>query len=559
MGICLETEKKDNEVEEKDLREGSGVWFVEDRNEMDGADGSTHANQQSHVKFETPKIPVIFVLGGPGSGKVTHCDNLADEKQGVVHINMSDLLQQYAVGADEIKDSNQLSSKIVSEVLMLEMKMSPAAKTFLVSGYPRNMRDVVEYSEKIKTVSGVLLLSWKKSSLERQIEYGAKLGHVVLGLARMELNNFYKHVVPVADFYDQRKLLVSINGERNPAEVYNDFRVAVLRIIGSQRTSVTNNAVPNGKVITVSAHTHGEEIPMMNMSKPMAAPQLNPVPGSSSISTTASVSVHQPPSNGYPSLIYVIGGPGSNKGSLIRKVLHRIPGWIHISTGELLRGKVDARDWSLEEAQNLRDTIAAGEMVEMGLVNHLVDQSILSHINTNGIVLDGYPRDLDQLHYMETKYNQHPPIILLDCSKLQLSRGRWDDSVAAFRKRLEMFREKTLPMLKVLDTEHRLTLVDGDTDTPETEESFTIALCNVIQNIDENMNGNATGLDLQTAILQDLEDEVNEMPFKPASQIPLANGYGPPNHRHSGNTGSRVVSVSHAPSQPHRSHLPREN
>lgn len=45
------------------MREGSGVWFVEDRNEMDGADGSTHANQQSHVKFETPKIPVIFVLG----------------------------------------------------------------------------------------------------------------------------------------------------------------------------------------------------------------------------------------------------------------------------------------------------------------------------------------------------------------------------------------------------------------------------------------------------------------------------------------------------------------
>lgn len=58
------------------------------------------------------------------------------------------------------------------------------------------------------------------------------------------------------------------------------------------------------------------------------------------------------------------------------------------------------------------------------------------------------------------QYNQHPPIILLDCSKLQLSRGRWDDSVAAFRKRLEMFREKTLPMLKVLDTEHRLTLVN---------------------------------------------------------------------------------------------------
>lgn len=26
----------------------------------------------------------------------------------------------------------------------------------------------------------------------------------------MELNNFYKNVVPVADFYDQRKMLTSV-------------------------------------------------------------------------------------------------------------------------------------------------------------------------------------------------------------------------------------------------------------------------------------------------------------------------------------------------------------
>lgn len=29
--------------------------------------------------------------------------------------------------------------------------MSPAAKTFLVSGFPRNMRDVVEYTNKVGT------------------------------------------------------------------------------------------------------------------------------------------------------------------------------------------------------------------------------------------------------------------------------------------------------------------------------------------------------------------------------------------------------------------------
>lgn len=75
------------------------------------------------VKFDPPSVPVIFVLGsdfstvfsskffalilfyllhnpckgGPGSGKVTHCDTLMEEKRGVTHINMMDLLHQHVI------------------------------------------------------------------------------------------------------------------------------------------------------------------------------------------------------------------------------------------------------------------------------------------------------------------------------------------------------------------------------------------------------------------------------------------------------------------------------
>lgn len=48
-----------------------------------------------------------------------------------------------------MKDFSQLSSKMVTEVLMLEIKMAPAAKAYLISGFPRSMRDVVEYSDKV--------------------------------------------------------------------------------------------------------------------------------------------------------------------------------------------------------------------------------------------------------------------------------------------------------------------------------------------------------------------------------------------------------------------------
>lgn len=56
-------------------------------------------------------------------------------------------------------------------------------------------------------------------------------------------------------------------------------------------------------------------------------------------------------------------------------------------------------------------------------------------------------------------------MVLLDCSKLQLGRGRRDDSVAAFRRRLEVFRELSLPMLKTLDQDQRLVIVSSF-DTP---------------------------------------------------------------------------------------------
>lgn len=49
----------------------------------------------------------------------------------------------------DMQDFSQLPSKMVTEVLILEMKMAPAAKAYLVSGFPRSMRDVVEYSDKV--------------------------------------------------------------------------------------------------------------------------------------------------------------------------------------------------------------------------------------------------------------------------------------------------------------------------------------------------------------------------------------------------------------------------
>ncbi|CAH1396663.1 unnamed protein product [Nezara viridula] len=291
-----------------------------------------------------------------------------EEKRGIIHINMTDILQQYTVA--EMKDFNQLSSKTVTEVLMLEMKMAPAAKAFLISGYPRNMRDVVEYSNKIQIVNGVVLIAWRQRVLERQIDYGAKLGQVVLSLARMELNNFFKNVTPVADYFDQRGMVIAVNGERNPSEVYSDFRTAVLRIIGSQEGK-KNGIISNGDI---------------NTAPPVTV-----------------ASVYKPPAKGYPPVIWVIGGPGSNKWSLCQKVIKRANGWVHLSVGRLLRAASEPSDPRQGDSGLIMAHVASGNLVPQNIVIQLVETQMTTNMNAQGILMEGFPRDMEQVKDFEEK------------------------------------------------------------------------------------------------------------------------------------------------------------
>ncbi|XP_069690528.1 adenylate kinase isoenzyme 5 isoform X2 [Periplaneta americana] len=456
MGICLDTEQQNgSQVFEGQQHGGREAWGQQEedlRFARTPPDGQFPMQNGGHVKFEVPKVPVIFVLGGPGSGKVTHCDNLMQEKRGITHINMTDLLQQYAI---DMKDFGQLSSKTVTEVLMLEMKMAPAAKTYLVSGYPRNMRDVVEYSEKIQVVNGVILVSWRQKVLERQIDYGAKLGHVVLSLAKMELNNFYKNVMPVADYFDQRGMLYAVNGERNPSEVYKDFRSVVLQTLGM--------------------HDQGTEGPAITANvapAPITEKASEPAPS------------YKAPAKGFPPVIWVIGGPGSNKSALCQKAVRQAPGWVHFSVGRLLRATAETTDpHQGNDSHLVRQAISSGEMVPQTIVLQLVESQMTTNMSAQGILMDGFPRDMNQVYEFENKFKQQPVVILLDCSKLQLGRGRLDDSVAAFRRRLELFRELSLPMLKTLDNENRLTIVDGDTDTPAVQEDFNRVVLQQVEHL----------------------------------------------------------------------------
>ncbi|XP_050319437.1 adenylate kinase isoenzyme 5 isoform X2 [Bactrocera neohumeralis] len=595
MGICLDTDAS----AAQDTGEQGNDWsHIRNQNSANGRIGTGNMvaidmQNAGKIKFDPPKVPVIFVLGGPGSGKVTHCDTFMQERRGVTHINMMDLLQQYAMGND-MQDFSQLSSKTVTEVLMLEMKMAPAAKAYLISGFPRSMRDVVEYSEKIQVVNGVILISWRQSVLQKQIDYGAKLGHVVLSLAKMELENFFKNVMPVADYFDQSDMLTAVNGERAPAEVYKDFRAAILDVLSTleNQEAMLNGVTGMGRGIhdipgsivsvdtapsqaaniadisnanvntTVFAANNYNNMNRNHYNNHVGNPSITNAVGAhiaSSVNaaaatarmTEAEVITTQPEVmnqqnaatsmdlnvDSIPPVIWVIGGPGSNKATLCMKAVGLNPGWGHISLGRLLRAITDSAPRANTESYTVKEALSAGEMVPEKAINNILDTNIRQLMDRKGILIDGFPRNLQQVKHFENKYKQRPPIVLLDCSKLQLGRGRVDDTVSSFRRRLELFREQTLPMLKTMDNSSRLQIVDGDTDSPSVQREFEKIIRQHIQSIEQTgplgMNNMADAAvmtnhvdhDQTDAILQDLENNVPGAVPTISHHVSLMNGH----------------------------------
>ena len=96
--------------------------------------------------MQSIKKTVVFILGGPGSGKGTQCE-LIVKKFNYVHLSAGDLLREerktpgseYGEIIQKRIDNGQIvPSEITVSLLKKAMEQSPSNK-FLIDGFPRNM------------------------------------------------------------------------------------------------------------------------------------------------------------------------------------------------------------------------------------------------------------------------------------------------------------------------------------------------------------------------------------------------------------------------------------
>ncbi|XP_065566529.1 uncharacterized protein DDB_G0287625-like isoform X1 [Artemia franciscana] len=181
--------------------------------------------------FEEPKGPVIFVLGGPGSGKISLCNILANKIQRLVHIDVEGELKNESSFNKGRYFQGIPTFKLVQAISHLFGRETKKKTAYILTGFPRNMRDVSEYMKKLKRIDGVILLNWEKRSLERQINYGANEGLLNKESARRDLEYFMSHVTHVAEFFDQIGLLHFVSGDRQHEEIFGDLYEEVMGIL----------------------------------------------------------------------------------------------------------------------------------------------------------------------------------------------------------------------------------------------------------------------------------------------------------------------------------------
>ncbi len=145
-----------------------------------------------------------------------------------------------------------------------------------------------------------------------------------------------------------------------------------------------------------------------------------------------------------------LGPPGAGKGTQA-SLICKEKGLLHLSTGDLLREEVSSGSKLGKEAESIMNK---GELVSDDIVISIVEKKL--SIDLKGWLLDGFPRNLlqaDLLQNLLQKISQPIDLVLLieidDDILIQrmLQRGRKDDNEEVIRNRLEVYRDKTAPLV----------------------------------------------------------------------------------------------------------------
>jgi adenylate kinase len=163
--------------------------------------------------------------------------------------------------------------------------------------------------------------------------------------------------------------------------------------------------------------------------------------------------------------VIFLGPPGAGKGTQAARLAEEL-GFKKLSTGDILRDHV-ARGTPL--GLQVKPIMERGDLVPDDLILALIREELADRV-----IFDGFPRTIPQAEALDRLLEETGTrllgVVLVEVSEEELVRrmlkraeleGRSDDNEETIRRRLQVYREKTEPLIQYYEKTGALRRVDG--------------------------------------------------------------------------------------------------
>lgn len=191
------------------------------------------------------------------------------------------------------------------------------------------------------------------------------------------------------------------------------------------------------------------------------------------------------PSQNKSKVVFVVGGPGSGKGTQCALLVQEF-GFIHLSSGDLLRDEVKNQG---PQAEIIAEKQKEGVLVDDATVVKLIKAAFEKSGNIGKkYLLDGFPRSLANLEAWKSIIGDDIEVSFLlyfSCSletmgarllKRGESSGRSDDNVETIQKRFYTFQTDTQPIIDVFRNNGTLVEVDSDREKEQVGDDIRVII-----------------------------------------------------------------------------------